>query len=49
MIDRFLRWLDELERQGVVNRRQDAISSMIVLGCILTAAGIVLLALAWRR
>ncbi len=49
MIDRFLRWLDALERQGVVKRRQDAISSLIVLGCILAASGIVFLVLAWRR
>ncbi len=49
MIDRFLRWLDELERQGVVKRRQDVIRSLIVLGCMLAAAGIVFLALACRR
>ncbi len=49
MIDRFLRWLDELERQGVVKRRQDVISSMIVLGCVLAASGIVFLVLACRR
>ncbi len=49
MIDRFLRWLDELERLGVVRRREDVINSLIVLGCILSAAVIVFLVLAWRR
>ncbi len=49
MIGRFLRWLEELERRGVVKRKEDVLDAMIVLGCILMAAGIVLLALAWKR
>ena len=49
MIDRFLRWLDELERQGVVKRAEDVLNAMIVVSCILLAAGIVLLALTWKR
>ena len=49
MIDRFLRWLDELERTGVVKRKEDIINAMIVLGCIAAAAGVVLLAVALHR
>lgn len=49
MRNRFERWLDELERLGIVKRREDVIGSMIVLGSILAAAGIVFLVLAWRR
>ena len=49
MIDRFLRWLDELDRTGVVKRKEDVVNAMIVLGCIAVAAGVVLLAVALRR
>jgi hypothetical protein len=49
MIVRFLYWLEDLERQGVVKRKEDVVNAMIVLGCILSVAGIVLLVLAWRR
>ena len=49
MIRGFLRWLDELERKGVVKRKEDVLNALIVLGCILAAAGIVLLALAGKR
>ncbi len=49
MIDRFLRWLDELERTGVVKRKEDVVNAMIVLGCIAVAAGVVLLAVALHR
>ncbi len=43
------RWLDELVRKGVVRRREDVINSLIVLGCIVMAAGIALLVLALSR
>jgi hypothetical protein len=43
------RWLDELERTGVVKRKEDAVNAMIVLGCIAAAAGVVLLAVALHR
>ena len=49
MKSQFEHWLDELEHLGVVKRREDVLDSMIVLGCILGAAGIVFLILAWRR
>ncbi len=43
------RWLEELEKAGVVKRKEDVVNALIVLGCILAAAGIALLALAWKR
>lgn len=49
MTNRFLRWLEELERQGVVKRREDVISSVMVLGCLMAAAGLIFLALAWFK
>ena len=49
MIRRFLRWIGELERKGVVKRKEDVLNALIVLGCILAAAGIALLAFAWKR
>ncbi len=49
MKGRIQRWLEELERKGVVRRKEDVLNALIVLGCILAAAGIVLLALAWKR
>lgn len=49
MTGRFLCWLEVLERKGVVKRKEDVLNALIVLGCILAAAGIVLLALAWKR
>lgn len=49
MRERIRRWLEELERTGVVKRKEDVVNALIVLGCILAAAGIALLALAWKR
>lgn len=43
------RWLDELVRQGVVKCREDVICAAVVTGCILAAAGLALLALAFAR
>lgn len=42
-------WMDDLVRKGVIKRKEDVVNALIVLGCILAAAGIILLALAWKR
>lgn len=49
MIDRFRCWLEDLERRGIVKSRDDVIHSLIVLGCLLIAAGVVLLAWTFRQ
>lgn len=49
MRERIRRWLEELERKGVVKRKEVVVTALVVIGCIAAAAGIVLLALAWRR
>lgn len=49
MIRRFLRWIGDLESKGVVKRKEDVLNALIVLGCILAAAGVVLLAWALHR
>lgn len=46
---RISRWIDEMVRRGVVKSREDVLNGVIVTGCILTAAGIALLALACGR
>lgn len=46
---RISKWLDELVRWGVVKSREDVINAMIVVGCILAAAGLILLVLAWAK
>ena len=43
------RWIDELVRQGVVRSREDVINAVIVAGCVLAAAGLILLVLAWAK
>lgn len=43
------RWLDELVRRGVVRSREDVINAAVVAGCILAAAGLALVALAFGR
>ena len=43
------RWLDELVRQGVVRSREDVVNAVIVVGCVLAAAGLILLVLAWAK
>ncbi len=43
------RWLDDLVRQGVVKSREDVLNAVIVVGCILAAAGLILLAFVWAK